>query len=434
MLISIFYILIWNLISRTTKPIYTILLLSITLVELSFSNYYSKLWVLFNENWLRKLILILNLFILLSMLRVSYAQILEFSGKLLTFLIFLLRVIITLFFLRSSALLIYTTFEVSLIPIFIIIIGWGYQIERLNARLRIMFYTLTASLPLLAGLVYVSKIFYHSRVLLSYNRVILNNIILIFFIIAFLVKTPIFLVHMWLPKAHVEAPVYGSMILAALLLKLGTYGVYLFFLINYLNSLLLLIFSVCFVSCFLVRLACIRILDIKVIIAYSSVAHIALVIFLFYLINRIRDFRAAGIILTHGLTSAPLFYLAYLQYERSHRRSLILNKSVVYNLPSLALFWFLILMLNIAAPPSLNLLIELIIVINLINQFKYLIIGMIICVMTRTAYSLVIYSSINQTQNCSRISNSNLTLKEIVNLRVYLPLGFITILISSYLL
>lgn len=374
------------------------------------------------------------MFILIAIISVAYQELSVLRGKRLAFLILILRVIMTLFFIGNTSLLLYTTFEISLIPIFIIIIGWGYQVERLNARLRIMFYTLIASLPLLIALIIISKRTNTSRIFIFNVGTNLNDIVILFLVIAFLVKTPIFLVHLWLPKAHVEAPVYGSMLLAALLLKLGTYGLYLFFLVHHIRLTILVVFRTSFLRSFIVRLACIRMLDIKVIIAYSSVAHIALVIFLFCILNSFSEIAGIGIIITHGFTSAPLFYLAYVQYERSHSRSMILNKSTLYLIPVLRLFWFLILMLNLAAPPSLNLLIELMIVINLIRHLKFLFGGVIICVIARTAYSLIIYSSVGQTQDCARSSQQILSIKEISNLLIYLPVGFGLILVSTNLL
>lgn len=426
--------LVWNKSDYYLKLAISTYLIALRITELSFSSYYSKFWIIFHENGLRKLIILLNLFILIAIISVAYQELSNLRGKRLAFLIFLLRIIITLFFMSNTSLLLYTTFEISLIPIFIIIMGWGYQIERLNARLRIIFYTLIASLPILIALVLVGKKINTNRILFFNIRTTLNDLVILFLIMAFLVKTPMFLVHLWLPKAHVEAPVYGSMLLAALLLKLGTYGFYLFFLINYLRITLLFIFSTSFLRSFVIRLACIRILDIKVIIAYSSVAHMALVIFLFIILNNFSEIAGIGIIITHGFTSAPLFYLAYVQYERRHSRSIMLNKSVLYIIPMLRLFWFLILILNLAAPPSLNLLMELIIVINLIRHLKFLFGGVIICVIARTAYSLIIYSSVSQTQDCVRSCQRVLSIKEIKNLLIYLPLGFGLVLVSTNIL
>lgn len=122
----------------------------------------------------------------------------------------------------------YLFFELSLIPILLIIMGWGYQPERLQAGLYMMLYTLFGSIPLLFGLIYMYTYSGTSR----FNLMSLSGLysgfwggfFVLVLLLAFLIKTPIYYFHLWLPKAHVEAPMTGSMVLAGVLLKLGRYG------------------------------------------------------------------------------------------------------------------------------------------------------------------------------------------------------------------
>ena len=140
-----------------------------------------------------------------------------------------LVIVLLVFFCINKLLIFYIAFELSILPIFLIILGWGYQSERLSARLRIIFYTLRASIPLLTLLIFSQQFFSivcieNFFALNRENVSVFSRPLIVFFLLAFAVKLPIFGVHLWLPKAHVEAPVLGSMILAAILLKLGSYG------------------------------------------------------------------------------------------------------------------------------------------------------------------------------------------------------------------
>merc|ERR1712051_837983 len=131
-------------------------------------------------------------------------------------------------FLRRKFIYMYIYFELSIIPIFIIIIGWGYQSERLGASLSLIFYTVVASIPLFLlslSILYTRKLLFWFQLSQLITNQGISLIIIFRSLMAFIVKFPIFLGHLWLPKAHVEAPVIGSIILAAILLKLGGFGV-----------------------------------------------------------------------------------------------------------------------------------------------------------------------------------------------------------------
>jgi NADH-ubiquinone oxidoreductase chain 4 len=165
---------------------------------------------------------------LLVVLTITVYQNQVYARGLLYFLILVLTVIVLTFLKINGLLYFYIFFELSIAPIFLIILIWGYQRERLFASLSILLYTFIASLPLLFLIIFLNQ----TRRTRALTLLLINDLVspqhsmllTLRLLTAFLVKTPLYLTHMWLPKAHVEAPVYGSIILAAILLKIGTFG------------------------------------------------------------------------------------------------------------------------------------------------------------------------------------------------------------------
>nr|UYA96514.1 NADH dehydrogenase subunit 4 [Janus sp. 1 GYN-2022d] len=310
------------------------------------------------------------------------------------FIILLLLFMLYCTFSSMNLFLFYLFFEASLIPTLFLILGWGYQPERLQAGLYLLFYTLLVSLPLLVGIFFIYLMNNSLYMPLFENFSCLFMLFYMSMIMAFLVKMPMFLVHLWLPKAHVEAPVSGSMILAGIMLKLGGYGLLrVFGMLLYMGKTFNFIWiSISLLGGCIVSLMCLRQIDLKSLIAYSSVSHMGVVLGGLMTLSYWGCSGSYSLMIAHGLCSSGLFCLANISYERLGSRSLLINKGLINFMPSMALWWFLLSSSNMAAPPSLNLLGEIILLNSLISWSWLTMLTLSFLSFFSAAYTLYMYS------------------------------------------
>nr|WVD57267.1 NADH dehydrogenase subunit 4 [Triplophysa weiheensis] len=299
----------------------------------------------------------------------------------------------------TEIIMFYIMFEATLIPTLIIITRWGNQTERLNAGTYFLFYTLAGSLPLLVALLLLQQTTGTlSMLILQYSQPLTlsswgHSIWWAACLIAFLVKMPLYGVHLWLPKAHVEAPVAGSMVLAAVLLKLGGYGMMrMMVMLDPLSKELAYPFIILALwGILMTGSICLRQTDLKSLIAYSSVSHMGLVAG-GILIQTSWGFTGAIILMiAHGLVSSALFCLANTAYERTHSRTMVLARGLQMIFPLTAVWWFVANLANLALPPLPNLMGEIMIITTLFSWSPWTIMLTGLGTLITAAYSLYLF-------------------------------------------
>ena len=348
-----------NFIKNFTLTILIIVFLYFLILLIILNNFFFDSLILLNFNWsfylnltitfgidnLNIYFLILTSLLLVVCLLLSWNNIF-YNFRLYSIVLLSLGLFLICTFLSLNLFFFYFFFESTMLPMFLLIGIWGSRQRKVHAVYYFLFYTIFGSIFLLIGISYLYyqvetlNLFLLNNINFSYNSQLILSIL---FFIGFCVKMPMVPFHIWLPEAHVEAPTAGSVLLAGILLKIGSYGILRFILSLFPDASFFLtpiIFLFALISIIYISCIAIRQIDLKKIIAYSSVAHMNFVMLGLFSFSFTGLVGSVYLMLSHGIVSSALFICISVIYDRYHTRLLSYYGNIVSFMPIYSVFFF----------------------------------------------------------------------------------------------
>ncbi len=330
-----------------------------------------------------------------------------------------------------DALLFYVFFEATLIPMFIIIGVWGGP-NRVYAAMKFFLYTLLGSLLSLVALIYLYNVAGNSFSLLDLYEIPLPLITQVFvfiaFFMAFAVKVPMWPVHTWLPDAHVEAPTGGSVVLAAIMLKLGGYGFLRLSLPIVPDASLYLapvVIALSLIAVVYIGLVALVQTDMKKLIAYSSISHMGFVTLGIFIFNAQGIEGAVIQMISHGFISGALFLCVGVLYDRMHSRQIADYGGVANKMPVFAALFMLFAMANAGLPGTSGFVGEFLVIMGAAKANFWFAFAAAFTLIFGAAYTLWMYKRVV----FGAVANAQVEALQDINAREFLVLGVLAVLV-----
>ncbi len=303
-------------------------------------------------------------------------------------------------FAAVDGLLFYVFFEATLVPMYLIIGVWGGP-NRIYAAIKFFLYTLLGSLLMLVALVYLYQTAGGSFDIFGWQRLRLGMtaqvLLFLAFFASFAVKVPMWPVHTWLPDAHVEAPTAGSVVLAAIMLKLGAYGFVRFSLPiapDAAHQLSWFVIAISLIAVVYIGFVALVQTDMKKLVAYSSIAHMGFVTLGFFIFSQIGVEGALTQMISHGFVSGAMFLCIGVMYDRTHSRDIADYGGVVNTMPRFASFMMLFAMANCGLPGTSGFVGEFMVILGAVKYDFWIGLIAAITLVLGAAYSLWMYKRV----------------------------------------
>nr|QCW07967.1 NADH dehydrogenase subunit 4 [Aleyrodidae sp. JXCHN01] len=300
----------------------------------------------------------------------------------------MLVMVLMMTFFNWNFMLFFILFEMSMVLIVVIVMSWGYQPERIEATMFMIILTSMFTLPFFSSLMHNFK---------KLNFWMLDEQLstwdFMSFMFIFMVKMPVYFIHIWLPKVHVESPVQGSMILASIMLKLGCFGM--IRMTKMATKMMakheFMILSFGLWTTLILSLICNIQSDLKSLVAYSSVVHMSITLVSITLAKSKSILASVIIMIGHGMCSSAMFFMCNQAYKISKSRSMMMNKGILMCMPTASTAWFFLCMSNAPMPPSINIVGELLAFKTAINWSSTMLTMVFLIMLFSSCFSIIVF-------------------------------------------